>query len=193
MARKAKPISSAAEAAMKAKMQAGGTTAQVAAAGTRAGGSVISTTNAHRWMKKHQGPIRATKHSGLKPPPAVAPKSKRKAPTSPAKAAVQPQPPDALLDVPEDPADLAGAPVELVDRWLERVDRAYLAAEVAGNLAAQAALASRATALVEARRKGQPAPVVDPNTQPDLMAAAEVCVLKLFKKFDQAVARRSGE
>jgi hypothetical protein len=177
MARKAKPIGSVAEAAMKAKMLAGGTTAQVAAAGTRAGGSPISTTTAHRWLKKHQGPIRATKHSGLVPVPKPAAKVK----------AAPPSAPDALLDVPEDPTDLASAPVELVDRWLERVDRAYIAAEEAGNLAAQAALASRATALVEARRKGQPPPAVDPNLNPDLIAAAEACKAKLRKKLADAL------
>ena len=78
-----------------------------------------------------------------------------------------------VAGVPDDPAAVEAAPVAMIDVWLTRVDQAYRAAEDDGNLAVQASLAARATALLEARRKASPPPAVDPNELPDLVAAAE--------------------
>lgn len=177
MARKAKPFSAAAEAAMLAKMRSGGTVAEVAKAGSQAGGRPISTTAAHRWVTERRSPIRATKAKANKAASA-AKKRPAAAPAAPASA------PAVLASIPDDPATLDAATPGELDWWLSEVKLAFEAAKSADNVAAQASLAARATALLEAKRKSAPPPVVDPNENPDFVALAKEFRTRMLKMLE---------
>jgi hypothetical protein len=100
---------------------------------------------------------------------------------------------DGAADVPTDPEELEAAPLAQLEWWLVEVKAAFEAAKVDRNVAAQASLAARATALLEARRKAAPPEREDPNAYPDLVAAAASCKAKLRARLDRALkARRDG-
>jgi hypothetical protein len=78
------------------------------------------------------------------------------------------------------------APPETLAWWLAEVRASFDVAKADGNIAAQASLAARATALLEAQRKATPPTPVDPNEHPDLVAAAERCIARLRDKIARA-------
>ncbi len=79
--------------------------------------------------------------------------------------------------------------MEQLSWWLAEVKLAFGAAKTAGNIAAQASLAARATALLEAKRKSAPPPIVDPNDNPDFIAMAANFRERMAKMIDQAGER----
>lgn len=181
MARKAKPFSAAAEAAMLARMKAGGTVAEVAKAGSAAGGRPISTTAAHRWVAERRSPIRSTKARAAEAAQRAGKKSTPRPPVAPLPPASTPA---VLSGIPEDPAALDAATPGELDWWLSEVKAAFEAAKNADNVAAQASLAARATALLEAKRKSAPPPVVDPNENPDFVALAKAFRTRMLKMLE---------
>jgi hypothetical protein len=62
------------------------------------------------------------------------------------------------------------------------IREAFERAKVDGNIAAQASLAARAVAVLEARRKAAPPEAADPNAYPDLVEAAERCKALLRRR-----------
>ena len=92
--------------------------------------------------------------------------------------------PAVLSSIPEDPATLDAATPGELDWWLSEVKLAFEAAKGADNVAAQASLAARATALLEAKRKSAPPPVVDPNENPDFVALAKAFRTRMLKMLE---------
>lgn len=93
-------------------------------------------------------------------------------------------------DIPTAPDELAEAPLEQLAWWLDEVQRAFKVAKKAGNVAAQSALAARATALLEARRKGAPPPPVDPNEAIDIRLAAQKGRALFFETLENIIGNR---
>jgi hypothetical protein len=166
------------------------TAAEIAAQLTADGVPGASVATVGRRMRDLRGTVRATK-AASKP---VAPELAGKAKADAAKVTTAPKEPVArvLSDVPEDAAELDAAPMAQIDLWLERIDGAWATAELDNNLAAQASLAARATALLEAKRKGSPPPVQDPNDAPDLIDAAKTAREKIMRKLEQAIERKAA-
>lgn len=81
---------------------------------------------------------------------------------------------DAALGAEINPADLA-----TIDKWIPKVERVAEDAQAAKDYAAFNAAMSRLVALLEHKRKATPIPKVDPNDNPDMVAAAE----KFRKRF----------
>lgn len=80
-----------------------------------------------------------------------------------------------LPGIPSDPDELAEAPLAQLDWWGLEIREAFERAKLDGNIPAQASLAARAVAVLEARRKAAPPEAADPNAYPDLVEAAERC------------------
>lgn len=126
-------------------------------------------------------------------PVEVAPRERATVPTARPARGLSPSSP-ALPNIAEvlaEPEPTESATLEEINMWLSRVDRAYILAEESGNTAAMAALAGRATALVDTRRKAAPPPPVDPNAFPDLVDAASRAKTLLVKKLEAAMKRRA--
>ena len=95
-------------------------------------------------------------------------------------------------DIPTAPDELAEAPLEQLAWWLDEVREAFEVAKKAGNVAAQASLAARATALLEARRKGAPPPAVDPNDALDIRLAAQKGRALFFETLENIIENRGA-
>ena len=87
-----------------------------------------------------------------------------------------------LPGIPSDPDELAEAPLTQLDWWGLEIREAFERAKSDGNIAAQASLAARAVAVLEARRKAAPPEAADPNAYPDLVEAAERCKALLRRR-----------
>lgn len=87
-----------------------------------------------------------------------------------------------LPGIPSDPDELAEAPLAQLDWWGLEIREAFERAKADGNIAAQASLAARAVAVLEARRKAAPPEAADPNAYPDLVEAAERCKALLRRR-----------
>ena len=87
-----------------------------------------------------------------------------------------------LPGIPSDPDELAEAPLAQLDWWGLEIREAFERAKIDGNIAAQASLAARAVAVLEARRKAAPPEAADPNAYPDLVEAAERCKALLRRR-----------
>lgn len=87
-----------------------------------------------------------------------------------------------LPGIPSDPDELAEAPLAQLDWWGLEIREAFERAKSDGNIAAQASLAARAVAVLEARRKAAPPEAADPNAYPDLVEAAERCKALLRRR-----------
>ena len=87
-----------------------------------------------------------------------------------------------LPGIPSDPDELAEAPLAQLDWWGLEIREAFERAKLDGNIAAQASLAARAVAVLEARRKAAPPEQADPNAYPDLVEAAERCKALLRRR-----------
>ena len=87
-----------------------------------------------------------------------------------------------LPGIPRDPDELAEAPLAQLDWWGLEIREAFERAKADGNIAAQASLAARAVAVLEARRKAAPPEAADPNAYPDLVEAAERCKALLRRR-----------
>ena len=103
-----------------------------------------------------------------------------KPPKGPPKAA--PGSDRTLPGIPNDPDELAEAPLTQLDWWGLEIREAFERAKIDGNIAAQASLAARAVAVLEARRKAAPPEAADPNAYPDLVEAAERCKALLRRR-----------
>lgn len=90
--------------------------------------------------------------------------------------------PALLAGIPSDPDELAEAPLAQLDWWGLEIREAFERAKLDGNIAAQASLAARAVAVLEARRKAAPPEAADPNAYPDLVEAAERCKALLRRR-----------
>jgi hypothetical protein len=88
----------------------------------------------------------------------------------------------ALPGIPSDPDELAEAPLAQLDWWGLEIREAFERAKLDANIAAQASLAARAVAVLEARRKAAPPEQADPNAYPDLVEAAERCKALLRRR-----------
>lgn len=89
-----------------------------------------------------------------------------------ARAEAPPPPPqDPAEDVPE--AIPEGTDMGTVDKWLTRLDDAAEAARQRSDFQAVSTLMAKYVALLEHKRKAAPPPPIDPNENPDLIAAAE--------------------
>ena len=95
-------------------------------------------------------------------------------------------------DIPTAPDELAEAPLEQLSWWLDEVREAFEKAKGVGNIAAQAALAARATALLEAQRKGAPPPAVDPNDALDIRLAAQKGRALFFETLENIIENRGA-
>ena len=95
-------------------------------------------------------------------------------------------------DIPTAPDELAEAPLEQLTWWLDEVKVAFEMAKKAGNVAAQASLAARATALLEARRKGAPPPAIDPNDALDIRLAAQKGRALFFETLENIIENRGA-
>jgi hypothetical protein len=157
------------------------TAGEIAAQLTADGVPGASVATVGRRMRELRGVVRATKQAKAAPEP-----------ETPAAPVVVEPVARVLADVPEDADELDAAPMAQIDLWLERIDGAWATAEQAENLAAQASLAARATALLEAKRKGSPPPVQDPNDAPDLIDAAKTAREKIMRKLEQAIERKAA-
>lgn len=177
MPRKRTEWPASAERKLGGLVRKGLTAAEIAAQLTADGVPGASVATVGRRMRELRGVVRATKQA-------------KAAPVAEAPAAVEPVA-RVLADVPEDADELDAAPMAQIDLWLERIDGAWAAAERDSNLAAQASLAARATALLEAKRKGSPPPVQDPNDAPDLIDAAKTAREKIMRKLEQAIERKA--
>lgn len=104
----------------------------------------------------------------------------RMAAEKPTKAA--PKSDRTLPGIPSDPDELAEAPLTQLDWWGLEIREAFERAKSDGNIAAQASLAARAVAVLEARRKAAPPEAADPNAYPDLVEAAERCKALLRRR-----------
>lgn len=109
--------------------------------------------------------------------------------TKAVRAPIARPPAPALEGVPE--AVPSETPLAQIDEWLARVNAAADAAETDGNLSALSSLTAKAVSLLEARRKAQPLPQVDPNENPDLIALAKQSEEKLLKLVDELFASPS--
>lgn len=87
-----------------------------------------------------------------------------------------------LPGIPSDPDELAEAPLAQLDWWGLEIREAFEKAKGVGNIPAQASLAARAVAVLEARRKAAPPEQADPNAYPDLVEAAERCKAMLRRR-----------
>ena len=87
-----------------------------------------------------------------------------------------------LPGIPNDPDELAEAPLTQLDWWGLEIREAFERAKLDGNIPAQASLAARAVAVLEARRKAAPPEQADPNAYPDLVEAAERCKALLRRR-----------
>ena len=87
-----------------------------------------------------------------------------------------------LPGIPSDPDELAEAPLAQLDWWGLEIREAFERAKLDGNIPAQASLAARAVAVLEARRKAAPPEQADPNAYPDLVEAAERCKALLRRR-----------
>lgn len=87
-----------------------------------------------------------------------------------------------LPGIPSDPDELAEAPLAQLDWWGLEIREAFERAKSDGNIPAQASLAARAVAVLEARRKAAPPEQADPNAYPDLVEAAERCKALLRRR-----------
>lgn len=96
----------------------------------------------------------------------------------------------APADIPTDPAELDQAPLEELRWWLDKVKSAYAKAEDDENVAAQASLAGRARDFLAAIQKHAPPVPVDPNTAPDIRAAAERCKRLQFETLENLIGHR---
>ena len=103
-----------------------------------------------------------------------------KPPKGPPKAA--PKSDRTLPGIPSDPDELAEAPLAQLDWWGLEIREAFERAKLDGNIPAQASLAARAVAVLEARRKAAPPEAADPNAYPDLVEAAERCKALLRRR-----------
>jgi len=144
-----------------------------------AGERGASRATVGRRLAERAGPRRSGRAGNADATPAAPPSEP--APSS------TPSPTDVLAD----PEPDESTTTEEIATWLERVDRAYSAAKATNNAPAIAALAARATALIEARRKAAPPPPPDPNERPDLVEAAGRARALLRKKLEAALARRA--
>lgn len=98
----------------------------------------------------------------------------------------KPAPPPPLDEVPDEIPE--GVSVDVVDKWIPKVERAAEAAEAAKDFGALASLLAKLTALLEHKRKAAPPPKVDPNENPDMIAAAKRAREMLHKLVESAVA-----
>lgn len=87
-----------------------------------------------------------------------------------------------LPGIPSDPDELAEAPLTQLDWWGLEIREAFERAKLDDNIPAQASLAARAVAVLEARRKAAPPEQADPNAYPDLVEAAERCKALLRRR-----------
>lgn len=87
-----------------------------------------------------------------------------------------------LPGIPSDPDELAEAPLAQLDWWGLEIREAFERAKLDDNIPAQASLAARAVAVLEARRKAAPPEQADPNAYPDLVEAAERCKALLRRR-----------
>lgn len=87
-----------------------------------------------------------------------------------------------LPGIPSDPDELAEAPLAQLDWWGLEIREAFERAKLDDNIPAQASLAARAVAVLEARRKAAPPEAADPNAYPDLVEAAERCKALLRRR-----------
>jgi hypothetical protein len=142
----------------------------LAAAGVKG----ASQATVQRRLRDHLGARRSSKSSAV------------------AKAVPMASPiPSVVLDaVPSDPEDMAEATPAELDWWLAEVKEAFEQAKIDGNTAAQASLAARATALLEAKRKSAPPEVVDPNDALDIREAAARGRALFFSTLENLIGNR---
>lgn len=153
MARKRTVWPESVDAQIRGMMAQGGTAESISQALTAQGVPGASRPTIGRRMQEIRGTIHA--------------------PRSPSMASADP-PPDSDLDVSDVPDEIPdGTPLDRLDRWLSKVNGAIEAAEAAKNYPLLGQLIARGTALQDARRKAAPPPKVDPNANPDMLAAKE--------------------
>ena len=140
-----------------------------------------SAATVGRRLRELFGDRRAGKSASVEapsPPPAV--------PSAPGLVSEDGAP----ANIPTDPDELAQAPLEELRWWLDSVKEAYAKAETDGNVAAQASLAGRARDFLAAIQKHAPPPPVDPNTAPDIKAAAERGKRLQFETLENIIGNR---
>lgn len=80
-----------------------------------------------------------------------------------------------------------GTDLDTLDRWILVAERLGNIAEAEGNLQAVANFGRLSASLIEAKRKGTPMPVQDPNEAPDMLEAKQRAREKLHALVDQAL------
>lgn len=95
-------------------------------------------------------------------------------------AAVKAAPPlpETEDDIPE------GTDIDTLDRWIQVAERNGRAAENEGNLQALAQMGRLSASLLEAKRKGAPPVIPDPNDSPDMVALGAEVEARLLKMVD---------
>lgn len=96
-------------------------------------------------------------------------------------AAVKAAPP--LPETEDDIPD--GTDIDTLDRWIQIAERNGRAAENEGNLQALAQMGRLSASLLEAKRKGAPPIVPDPNDSPDMVKLGADVAERLHKMIDQ--------
>ncbi len=149
------------------------------------GAEGASVATVGRRLRERLGPRRSGKT--VESAPVAVPKVQKSAPVPP----VPPASDGAPGDLPDEPAELDASPAEQLDWWLVQVRAAFERAKIGDNVAAQASLSARATALLEAKRKGSPPAVADPNEALDIKAAAERGKRLMFETLENLIANRA--
>lgn len=86
--------------------------------------------------------------------------------------------PDSPDDIPE------GTDQDTLEQWLQIAKRNGITAESEGNMQALAQMGRLSASLLEAKRKGAPPPVIDPNENPDFVALAKAFRTRMAKMLE---------